>query len=429
MDRQTVYPLAIPYETDFLSAQRFAQEGLGLLAMDLLGAGPVAVGLGCAPTSPASLAIVISPGRLYQTAFLDAAAYGTITGANPAGGLAADTNVNHEILKQGLLRDPATLACAAPSTAGTSINYLIEVMFQEVDTSPSVLQFFNTQNPSTPLAGPNGTGLTLPTVRACQCLVQAKLGIAASTGTQTTPAPDTGWVGLYVVTVGYGQTAIMAGNISILPGAPLLSSNLLQIIQSLGSPPGTYAQDTSGVANTITASLAPALTSYVPGFVFRINPANVNTGSVVANINGLGNVSVTAPDGSSLQPGDIRPGKGFDVLVKSGPVLQMLSWPQVKPNKRVAVAAVAANGFTAASHNHYPIDTTGGAFACLLQAGPNYGDEIGFSDAGGAWKSNSFTIQGNGNLINGGSAALICNLNNVSFSLVFRGGAYGWRIE
>ena len=41
----------------------------------------------------------------------------------------------------------------------------------------------------------------------------------------------------------------------------------------------------------------------------------------------------------------------------------------------------------------------------------------------------NFTINGNGNLINGGSLPLICNLNNVSFSLVFRVGSYGWKVE
>jgi hypothetical protein len=429
MDRQTVYPLAIPYETDFLSAQRFAQEGLGLLAQDILGPGPVAIGLGCGPTSPASLAVVISPGRLYQMSFLDGAAYGQITGGNPAGGLAADVSPSHEVLKQGLLRDQVALPCPAPSTAGTSISYLIEAMFQEVDTNPSVLQFFNTQNPSTPLAGPNGTGVTLPTVRACQCIVQAKSGIAATTGTQATPAPDIGWIGLYAVTVTYGQTAIIAGNISILPGAPFLSSSLPQIIQSLGAPPGTYAVDTSATPNVITASLSPALSSYQTGFVFRIKPANANTNAVVASINGLPNVSLLKPDGAGLVPGDLRPGRVFDVVVNAGPVLQMLSWPQTKPDKGIQVISAALSGFTASAHNHYPVDTSGGAVSCNLDPAPIYGEEIGFSDAGGAWKTNNLTIQGNGNLINGSASNFVCNLNNASFTLVFRGGSYGWKVE
>jgi hypothetical protein len=336
MDRQQVYPLAIPYETDFLWAQRFTQEGLGLLSADLLGSGPIACGLACTPTSPASLAVSVGAGRLYQSSLLDAAAYGQLTGTNVAtingqqiaGGLGPDTDSFHSVLKQGLLRDPQTIACPAPSTAGTSISYLIEAMFQEVDTTPSVLQFFNTQNPGTSLTGPNGSGLTLPTVRACQCVVQAKTGIAAATGTQTVPATDAGWVPLYVVTVAFGQTVVTAANIAVASGAPFLTQTLPQLIASSATPPGTYAQDTSGTANAIVATLSPALPSYAVGNVLRILPANANTGPVTANINGLGAVSVTRPDGSPCAPDDLRVGRAFDVVIKSGPVMQMLSWPQ-----------------------------------------------------------------------------------------------------
>jgi hypothetical protein len=189
MDRSIVYPLAIPYETDFLSAQRFAQEGLGLLAQDILGTGPVACGLGCGPASPASLAVTIAPGRLYQTTQLDATAYGTITGGNPAGGLPADS---HAVLKQGVLRDPLTLSLPAPQTAGTSVNYLIQAQLLETDGDFSVLQFFNTTDPSTPFSGPNGMGTTLPTLRSCLCAVETKAGVAAAIGSQTTPLPDAG---------------------------------------------------------------------------------------------------------------------------------------------------------------------------------------------------------------------------------------------
>jgi|HubBroStandDraft_1064217.scaffolds.fasta_scaffold00053_64 hypothetical protein len=430
MDRQQVYALAIPYETDLLSAQRNTQEGLGLLALDILGAGPVVSGLGCTPTSPPSLAVVIAPGRLYQLAFLDATAYGQIAGGNPAGGLAADTDPFHQVLKQGLLRDPLTLSCPAPSVAGTSINYLIEVMFQELDTSPAVLPFFNTANPGIPLAGPPGApGQALNSVRACQCILRAKAGTAAITGTQTTPAADPGWIGLYMVTAAFGQTAVTLANITVLPGAPFLVPGGPQ---GGGQSPGTYAVDTSTTPNLITAAVSPALTGYQTGFAFRIEPANANTlgtGAVVASINGLPTVSVTQPDGTPLQPGDIRPGKVFDVVIGAGPVLQMLSWPQVRPDKRIAVQMVATSGFRAGLHNHYPVDTSGGPVSCLLAAGPNFGDEIGFSDAGGVWRTNNFTIQGNGHLINGFSANFICNLDNASFSLVFRGGSYGWKVE
>jgi hypothetical protein len=423
MDRQIVYPLAIPYETDFLYAQRFTQEAVGLLAMDILGAGPVATGLACTATAPPSLAVQIAPGRLYQTTVLDATAYGTITGGNPAGGLAADLDMFHSVLKQGVLRDPLVLNCPAPTGAGTSTNYLIEAMFQEIDASPSVLQFFNTQNPSTPLSGPNGAGTTLPTQRLCQCVVQAKPGIAATTGSQVTPSADAGWIGLYVVTVAFGQAAIAASNIAILPGAPFLSTNLLQIINSLGAPPGTYAVDTSFTPGVITASLSPALASYQVGFTMRILPANDSAGPVVANINGLGNISVTKPDGSALLQHDVLAGAAFEVVVKAGPVLQMIAWPQPPLDLRQPVKIAS---FAAAAGIHYACDTSGGAFTVALPPSPKYGDRVGLSDPSGAWQSNNLSINGNGSLIQGSASVFPCNINNISGGFTFRGGSYGW---
>jgi hypothetical protein len=56
--------------------------------------------------------------------------------------------------------------------------------------------------------------------------LQVKPGAAAPAGTQTTPAVDTGWVGLYVITVNYGQTAINSSNIATLPAAPFLNYKL-----------------------------------------------------------------------------------------------------------------------------------------------------------------------------------------------------------
>ena len=50
------------------------------------------------------------------------------------------------------------------------------------------------------------------------------MGVAATTGTQTTPVVDSGWVGLYVITVNYGQTTVTTAQITTYPGAPFLAS-------------------------------------------------------------------------------------------------------------------------------------------------------------------------------------------------------------
>ena len=94
--RQTGYRGQIPYETDFLYAQRFEYEALGLALMDILGSSTVFGGLACTPTSPASLSVNIGPGRIYSKQHLDDTAWGQIAGA---GGLALDINADHSILK------------------------------------------------------------------------------------------------------------------------------------------------------------------------------------------------------------------------------------------------------------------------------------------------------------------------------------------
>lgn len=227
MDRKTVYPFEIPYETDFLSAERFAYEGLGLLALDILGASALASGLACGPTSPHTLSIIVGPGRLYQLENLENSTWGNV---GLIGGLPADTNVNHQILKQGLLRDPLTIALTAPAGAGNSVNYLIQAAVVVTDTTPIVLPFVDPNPPYEAWSGPDNTGGTLNTIRADVCSVNAKSGTAAATGTQTTPAPDSGFVGLYVVTVANGQTQIDSSGISVLGGAPFLTETLTQKI-------------------------------------------------------------------------------------------------------------------------------------------------------------------------------------------------------
>lgn len=423
-DRQQDYAGQIVWETDLLNGWRYAHEADGLLSLDLIGPGPAVAGLACNPTAPATLAVIISPGRFYQLTFLDLNPYGQITGGSPAGGLNPDVNPNHEILKQGLLRDPVTLPCAAPGTPGTSVNYLIEATFQEIDTTPSVLPFFNTINPATPLAGPNGNGLTLPTVRANQCLVQAKAGVAAATGSQVTPPADAGWIGLYSVTVQQGQTQITSANISVVPGAPFIVP-----IVGQAAPSGTYAVDTSVTPGTITAALSPPIIAYTPGTQFTIKVANANPGAVTANINSVGSVSVVQPDGTALQQNALAAGRDEVVVVGSGPVLYLTRWPQIPLDRRSAVMTFANTGFACSAHIFYPVDSTGGAMTCTLPASPNYGDEIGFGDVTNMWKTNNLVIGRNGNLINGASSNFTCDKYIPSFRLVFRSGSYGWVFE
>jgi hypothetical protein len=205
MDRSIVYPGSIPLDTDLLNTNRNAMIGLGALIQAVLGSATVVDGLAVAPTSPASLAISVGPGSITQLATLDAAAYGS---------LAADTTT--PLVKMGVNLAATGFTLTAPATSGQSVAWLLEASFQETDTNPVVLPYYNAASPSQPYLGPNNAGTAQATRRAQLVQLQAKPGAAAATGSQVAPAVDAGWVGLAVITLAYGQTQITAGNIAAM---------------------------------------------------------------------------------------------------------------------------------------------------------------------------------------------------------------------
>lgn len=214
MDRRTIYRNQVPLQEDILQVQKNAFEALGLFARDLLGDSPAVAGFACTPTSPASMSVQVAPGRIYQLSSLEAAAWGVLLGQ---GGLAADLNADHKIVKQGLLRDTQAFALTAPTTAGQSINYLIQGTFQEADDTASTQQFYNSTNPTAPISNPVSVN------RLDIASLNLKAGAAATTGSQVTPAVDAGYVPLWVITVAYGATSITAPNIAAHPSKPTIS--------------------------------------------------------------------------------------------------------------------------------------------------------------------------------------------------------------
>lgn len=290
MDRQIVYPGQVLPETTLLQMTKDAMIGLAKLSAAMLGTSTIANGFAVTPTTPASLQVLAAPGEIYSLQNIDSTAFSS---------LAADTT--HQIVKQGISLDSVTLNCPAPGTSGQSINYLVEVSYQDADANPVLLPYYNSANPSAPYSGLGNNGLTQNTARKGAVIVQVKAGVSAATGSQTTPAPDSGFVGLYVVTVAYGQTTITAGNISQYSAAPLLPSGLLPAHQSGAL---SYASDT-GAANVYAAAYTPAITSLVDGMVLRFKAANANTGASTFNPNGLGAKPIVGGAHAALQGGEI----------------------------------------------------------------------------------------------------------------------------
>jgi hypothetical protein len=215
MDRGIVYPGAIPLDTDLLSTNRNAMVGLGFLARAAFGTGTVVDGLAITPTGPASMVVNIGPGSIASQETVDATAYGS---------LALDTS--DALVKMGINLTSTSFTLTAPGTSGQSINYLVEATFAETDGTAVVLPYYNSTNSEDPYSGPANSGTAQNTLRTQRASLQLKAGTAATTGTQTTPAVDSGWVGLYVITVNYGQTTITSGNLSgaRLASAPFISA-------------------------------------------------------------------------------------------------------------------------------------------------------------------------------------------------------------
>lgn len=233
MDRQIVWPGAIPLETDILNTNRNVMVALGRLAMDVLGSSTLVSGLTCTPTAVPSMAVNIGPGAIYSLQNVDNIAYSSV---------AADTT--DQTVKQGILLGSANtqLTMTAPASSGSSVVYLIEAAYSEVDTGAVTLPFYNSASPAIPFSGPANNGQPSYTKRAGTVNIQAKAGLAAAS--PSAPAVDTGFVPLYYVTIAYGQTAINSPSITLAPGAPFLSAGLAGLMPISG---GIFSGSVSGL--------------------------------------------------------------------------------------------------------------------------------------------------------------------------------------
>ena len=337
LKRQIVYAGQVPLETDLLNSNKNIMVAIGHVLQDMIGTSTLFSGLGCVPTSPAGMTVNVNPGRAYSLQATDTGAYSS---------LSADAR---QVVKQGILLDAANFSCPAPTTAGFSVNYLIQGAFQEVDSGSLVLPYYNASNPSQAYNGPNGTGTSQTTARDNTVQLQVKAGVAATTGSQITPTPDAGFTGLWVVTVPFGASTITSTNISQYAGAPFMPASLLQMIQHGNS---TYAVAT-GTANAHVAAFSPPITQRDDSLVLRYKAPAANTGALTFN-DGLGAVAVVGAAHSALQGGETAAngdvwvqwnssigGGSYVMLDSTGGALQVA--PATQPQHAVQLGQVQQN--------------------------------------------------------------------------------------
>ena len=244
---------------------------LGRLSADMLGIGTSIGGAACTPGT--GLTVVVAPGGIYSPQNVDNTAYGS---------LPADTT--HQTIKQGSLVNAAVLSCPAPTTSGKSINYLIEGQFQEIDTNPVVVPYYNSANPLQPFQGPGNVGSSQNTLRQNVFAVQVKAGTAATTGTQTTPSVDSGWTGMYIVTVDFGETFLTTADIVVFTPSPFIGVTALNALsQALAAT--IYLPLYGQTPAESNASVTPTFTNYRPGDFRRYGGDGTGVADSTAAIN------------------------------------------------------------------------------------------------------------------------------------------------
>jgi Na+-translocating ferredoxin:NAD+ oxidoreductase RnfG subunit len=340
MHRQTVYPGQILPETTLLNMTKDSMIGMAKLAAAVLGTSTMVNGLACGPTAPASMQVAVAAGEIYSLQNVDGTAFSS---------LAADTT--HQILKQGLSMDAVTLSCPSPATAGQSINYLVQATYQDVDANPTVLPYYNASNPAQAYSGPANSGTSQATVRQGLCQVAVKVGVAATSGTQVTPAPDPGYIGLYVVTVANGASTITGANISTYSGAPFLTENLTQKISQttgdaryatqVGFQQNAYSvANAGGTADAITGTYSPVVTALTNGMTLNVRTSSANATTTPTFTPASGTIAaktIVKGAGAALVAGDIAGGGHWIELQYD---LTLDKWVLLNPAMGVSVASL-----------------------------------------------------------------------------------------
>ncbi len=302
MDRSIVYPGAIPLDTDLLNVNRNAMVAIGALAQAVLGTPTVIDGLAVSPTSPASMQVIVGPGSITSLATVDQNGYGS---------LAADTS--DALLKMGVNLTSSSFTLTAPTTTGQSVFYLLEAAFQESDANLVVLPYYNAANPSVPYLGPNNSGSSQATQRIQRVQFQLKAGAPAVSGSQVVPTVDSGWSGVAVITVSYGQTQITAANIAVYPQSPVIPFKLPNLrpgfsqIQAFTAS-GTFTVPSGVVRLKVTViggggsggsnSVGPGGGGGAGGSAIAIF-SNITAGSVIPVTVGAGGVSAAGSNGGN----------------------------------------------------------------------------------------------------------------------------------
>lgn len=327
-----VYTNQVPYELDVLRTNLYSKVDIGWFIRTVLGTGlnnPLfAAGLACTPVSPPGLSVDVGPGIIYYFSELLSSDYSVIP---------ADSDPDHQIYKSYISFDSDNFSTPAPLVPGNSVIHLIQAAQESKDVNVVNRPYFNSADPESPIFENQPDTLQDLTTVGVKHGVEAVSPIA--------PTPDPGYTALYYVSVVYGQTSIISGDITVVPGAPFITESLTQKTsnQQEQNSENVYAQDT-GTAGALVANPTPAYGTPQNGTRILVRAANNNGGITTLNVSGEGAVEVKQVEAGglvSLSGGEIQV-PGIYEFIRNGTVWQIMNPSQ--SDNGLPVGTVLASG-------------------------------------------------------------------------------------
>jgi hypothetical protein len=376
--------------------QRYQRIGNGSILWAQLGGSTTGSYFNLSAVASSGLYVVVQPsvtnsvGSIFQFLPDDVNTYGG------PGSTALPTDAT-QIELQGQISAPTAAIgpLTAPGTTGQSINYLIECQVQTVDTTSQTIT----------LVSPTGqqTLSTEPRDRKDIGVCQSKAGTAATTGSQTTPTVDSGWVPVSFVPVAYGATTISTttpittqlfnGFVQATSsGLPVWTGALPVAQGGTGSTTKNFVDLTTAqtVAGAKTFSSAPIVSTLTAGTCVQAGSGGtlVSTGSACGTTSG-----------------------GITSLTGSGPISASTSGGSGSVGCATCVTGVTAGG---------NLTSSGGTTPDIeLSTSPSFSGTVNAT----AYTGSTISLGGGGPQINIGSTSIASTAASFGGTVTFSGGA------
>lgn len=113
----------------------------------------------------------------------------------------------------------------------------------------------------------------------------------------------------------------------------------------------------------------------------------------------------------------------------SNQVVRGLSAQEIKLPDQIEISQnVTASGTNINVNSYVWVDTTFGTLTAVLPSSPKMGQSVRFFDVANTFDSIPFTVNRNGNLIQGVAQDMTVTTEGAAFELVYYNSTYGWRL-